>query len=167
MLMLEEIELIKQLKHRYWRFLDSGAIDELRECFIENASYSFIGGSYQMEFTGREQFLEIMRNVNSGDFISSHVGCHPEISVLSSQSAAGVWNMLDQSWDFRRMVLTRGQATCRDRYAKVNGDWKIAHTGYTRIYEMVEEIRTRPNITAHSLRTTGPQRLEPIATSSN
>ena len=30
MLMLEDIELIKQLKHRYWRFLDSGAIDELR-----------------------------------------------------------------------------------------------------------------------------------------
>jgi SnoaL-like domain len=166
MLFLEDIELIKQLKHRYWRCIDTAAIDELRECFIENASYSFIGGSYQVVFEGREKFLEFMRQVNSGDFISSHVGSHPEITVLTATTAAGVWNMLDNSWDLRRMVLTRGQAVCSDRYVKVEDGWKISHTGYSRIYEVVEEIKERPKLTAHYLRTVGPQRLEPLPASS-
>lgn len=65
MLMLEDIEMIKQLKHRYWRCVDSADMEELRECFVENASFKFIGGSYQVEFEGREKFLEFMRNVNS------------------------------------------------------------------------------------------------------
>ena len=166
MLQLEDIELIKQLKHRYWRCIDTAAIEELRECFIENVSFNFIGGSYQVEFEGREKFLEFMRQVNSGDFISSHVGSHPEITLLSATSAAGVWNMLDNSWDLRRMVLTRGQAVCRDRYVKVEGSWKISHTGYSRIYEVVEEIKERPNLTAHFLRTVGPQALAPLPASS-
>ena len=29
MLLLEDIELIKQLKHRYWRCIDTAAIEEL------------------------------------------------------------------------------------------------------------------------------------------
>jgi hypothetical protein len=164
--MLEDIEMIKQLKHRYWRCVDSADIEELRECFAENASFKFIGGSYQVEFEGREKFLEFMRNVNSGDFISSHFGGQPEITVLDSTSAEGIWNLLDSSWDFRRMVLTRGQSTCRDRYSKAGGRWRISHTGYTRIYEVVELIHERPNLTAHHLRTVGPQKLPPLGVSS-
>ena len=167
MTMLEDIEMIKQLKYRYWRCVDSAEIDELRECFIEAASFKFIGGSYQVEFVGREKFLDFMRNVNSGDFVSSHFGGQPEITVTDSSAAEGIWNLLDSSWDFRRMVLTRGQSTCRDRYTKREGRWCISHTGYTRIYEVVEPILERPNLTAHHLRTVGPQKLAPLGAASS
>ena len=52
MLDLESIELIKQLKARYFRFLDTRNLDGLKTVFTHDATASFIGGDYDFQLDG-------------------------------------------------------------------------------------------------------------------
>ena len=46
---LEDYELIRQLKYRYCRCIDTANLDELRELFTEDASVCYVGGSYRFQ----------------------------------------------------------------------------------------------------------------------
>ncbi|RZV48932.1 MAG: nuclear transport factor 2 family protein, partial [Pseudomonadales bacterium] len=52
MLDLEAIELIKQLKGRYFRFLDTGNFDGLSTVFTKDAKAYFKGGDYEFDLQG-------------------------------------------------------------------------------------------------------------------
>ena len=55
MLDLESIELIKQLKARYFRFLDTRNIEGLQTVFTSDATASFVGGDYDFQLDGWDQ----------------------------------------------------------------------------------------------------------------
>ena len=46
---LQEIEAIKRLKYRYLRCLDCKLWDELKQCFIPEATAAYSGGKYSFE----------------------------------------------------------------------------------------------------------------------
>ena len=57
-LRLEDIELIRRLKYKYWRCLDTGDIAGMREVFTEDVKVDYIGGSYRWQMAGREKILQ-------------------------------------------------------------------------------------------------------------
>ena len=133
---LLEREDIKRLKYRYMRCIDLKLWDELATCFTPDATSSYGGGRYSQQ--GRDAILEFLRGAMSGDtFHSAHHVHHPEIELTGPTTARGVWALQDHVVDTQHGIIIRGAAFYTDDYVKVDGQWKIKHTGYERIYEEI------------------------------
>ena len=150
-LALEDIELIKQLKYRYCRCIDTANIAELRELFTEDAGVCYVGGSYRFEVQGRDKICEAIGGAFHAEAIAFHHVNHPEINVTSPTEATGTWYLKDWFLDLRHKIITDGSALYQDRYVKQNGKWLIKFASYERIYEVVTPVTQTPNITAHYL----------------
>jgi hypothetical protein len=148
---LEDIELIRRLKYRYCRCIDTANIKELRELFVEDATICYVGGSYRFEAQGRDKICEAIGYAFHQEAIAFHHVNHPEIDVVSPTEAIGVWYLKDWFLDLRRKVITDGSALYRDRYVKRGKDWLIQHASYERIFEIVTPVTELPNVTAHWL----------------
>lgn len=142
---LQEIEAIKRLKYKYFRCLDTKRWDEMRECFIEEATAAYSSGKYS--FQGREQILKFLIDaMDRPTVLSAHHGHHPEIELTSATTAVGVWALADIFIDLQAGITVRGAAYYRDDYVKVNGQWKIKSTGYERTFEEVESRADIPSL---------------------
>ena len=142
---LVELEAIKRLKYKYLRCLDQKLWDELAECFVENATSAYGGGKYSYE--GRDAILEFLRDAMGADtFHSSHQVHHPGIDFSSETSASGVWALEDVVIDTRFEITIRGAAFYEDEYVKLDGEWKIRHTGYRRTYEEMQPRKEVPGL---------------------
>ena len=69
---LEAIELIKQLKARYFRFLDTRNIAGLHSVFTEDASARFKGPDYDFDLTGWPALEAFYRKSFSADAFGMH-----------------------------------------------------------------------------------------------
>jgi ketosteroid isomerase-like protein len=152
---LTDIEAIKRVKYRYFRCFDTANVAELADVFTDDVTLSVVGGVYQFKLTGRQEYLNMVRDGAHAEMITQHNGHHPEIDVLSDTEARGTWYLHDNVLEFRRRMHITGTALYRDQYRKENGRWKIAYTEFERIYEISEELRERPNVTFHYLATHG------------
>ena len=150
-LRLEDIELIRRVKYRYWRAIDMGHIEEVRDLLTEDVRVDFVGGTYRWKMEGRETFLQALAQSFNSQAISVHTGHHPEIDVLTETRATGIWYLTDTFIHLTENVVTEGSALYRDEYAKVDGAWRIKVSTYERIYERVQRLTEKPNITAHYL----------------
>jgi hypothetical protein len=79
--------------------------------------------------------------------LTSHKCHHPEIDLTGQGTATGVWALEDVvvliGEGGEGGVTIRGAAFYTDRYVKVDGEWRIRHTGYKRTYE---EIQSRVGV---------------------
>jgi SnoaL-like domain len=150
-LRLEDIELICRVKYRYWRAIDRGHIEEVRDLLTEDVRVDFVGGTYRWKMEGRETFLQALAQSFNSQAISVHTGHHPEIDVLTETTATGIWYLTDTFISLTENVVTEGAALYRDEYAKIDGVWRIKVSTYERIYERVQHLTEKPNITAHYL----------------
>ena len=150
-LMLEDMELIRQLKYRYCRCIDTANIEELKELFTEDAGVCYIGGTYRFEVQGRDNILEALANAFHAEAIALHHVNHPEIEVTSSTTATATWYLKDWFLDLRNRIITDGSSLYKDRYVKRDGKWLIEFASYERIFEIVTPFTETPNITAHWL----------------
>ena len=148
---LDEIEAIKQLKYRYFRLVDTANWADLARCFLESATVCYVGGTYRVERSGRAAILEYLASAIHAQCISVHQGGHPEIRLTSPSTATGTWYQNDWFLDLRSNMKLSGACLYDDRYVKEGGDWKIEHTGYERLYEIVEQLPAAPMVTAHYL----------------
>jgi len=147
----DDIELIRRLKYRYVRLLDTGQIEAMRDLFTEDATALYVGGTFRFEIESRDAILKFFLDSFTFDAISHHQVNHPEIDILSDTTAEGIWYLSDYYVDLNTKKATNGAALYHDTYEKVGGDWKIKHTGYERIYEVVNQLETLPNLTSHYL----------------
>ena len=147
----DEMEAIRQLKYRYFRLVDTANWAELADCFIDSATVRYVGGSYCVERSGRAAILEYLASAIHAKCISVHQGGHPEIRLTSSTTATGIWYQNDWFLDLRSNTKLSGACLYNDRYVKQGGHWKIEHTGYERLYEIVEQLPAAPMVTAHYL----------------
>jgi hypothetical protein len=127
------IEEIKQLKARYFRFVDTKDWTGLRTVFCESAQF----------FVSQEQIRAL--NLNRGEpiveslrgpdaivrFISDalheadsvHHGFMPEIDVTSDHTARGVWAMEDHvRWPTKSL---HGMGHYIETYERVESIWRI------------------------------------------
>lgn len=131
---LEAIELIKQLKARYFRFLDTRDIPGLRTVFTEDAKAKFKGPDYDFDLSGWPALEAFYRKSFSADAFGMHNGHHPEITVTGT-SATGIWYLQDIFVQLKHDLTIMGSALYEDEYRLESGVWRIASTGYRRLWE--------------------------------
>lgn len=131
---LEAIELIKQLKARYFRFLDTRNIAGLHSVFTEDASARFKGPDYDFDLNGWPALEAFYRKSFSADAFGMHNGHHPEIEV-SGNHATGIWYLQDIFVQLKHDITVMGSALYEDEYRREDGVWRIATTGYVRLWE--------------------------------
>lgn len=131
---LVEIHRIEQLKYRYARFLDQKRWDDLEALLTEDCTASYGGGAYR--FDDRAGIMEFLRtSMGSTSMLSSHRVTQPEIELSRDGTATGTWALQDVVVHLDFGVTIQGAAFYEDRYRLVDGEWRIAHTGYRRTYE--------------------------------
>ncbi len=147
MLDLHELEAIKRLKHKYMRCVDEKRGKELRACFSEDATCSYSGGKFA--YSGRDEIMKfLVQAMDRPSFLSSHRVSQPEIELISETTATGIWALEDTVIDLDFQITLRGAAFYRDEYQKVDGQWKIKHTGYERTFE---EVQSRKEVSGLTL----------------
>jgi hypothetical protein len=159
---LVELRAIEQLKYRYLRSVDLRLWDELADTLTEDATASYGGGSMTPE--GRDAIVEFLRSRLPTQVVTTHTVHHPEIELTGPDEATGRWALNDVVIDQRFDVTIRGAAFYDDRYVREGGTWRIAHTGYKRVYEEIEPRRTPdeggPSVTAHWWDTDGRSSIQ-------
>jgi len=148
---LMDIEAIKQLKHAYFRCVDTANLEELGTLFHEEVKVRFKGGGYEWNLNGRQEYVENIGMAFSKEAVGQHNAHHPEIQMLSDTEATGIWYLADNMWILNHNALTTGTALYWDRYEKVDRKWLIKETRYERIYEINQTLEERPNLSSHYL----------------
>lgn len=132
--LLVDIELIKRCKYAYLRLVDQHRFDDLHTVMTDDCTAAYSDGAYSFDdLSGIVAFLH--ENMGRTEFLSSHACHHPEIDVFADDTATGVWKLEDSVIVADFGVNLRGAAFYEDRYVKVDGVWKISHTGYSRTFE--------------------------------
>ena len=148
---LMDIEAIKQIKHAYFRCIDTANLEELATLFHEDVSVHFIGGTYEWKTQGKKEYLQNIGVSFSNQSIGHHNGHQPEIQMISDTEATGIWYLADHMWILNHNAKTFGTAIYWDRYLKVDGKWLIKDTSYERLYEINEVLEDRPSVSTHYL----------------
>jgi hypothetical protein len=147
---LVELEAIKRLKYRYARLLDLKRWDELETLFVSDATASYSDGAYSFE--GRDAIMEFLRGaMSSPNMLTSHKVHQPEIDLTGPDTAMAIWALEDVVLLLEHNLTIRGAAFYRDEYVKVDGEWRIKHTGYERVFEEMEPR-------SGDIKLTGPKR---------
>ncbi len=149
--MLMDMEAIRQLKHAYFRCIDTANFDELATLFHEDVTVHFVGGNYEWKLQGRDEYLDSVKASFTNQAIGHHNGHHPEIQILNENEATGIWYLADNMWVMNFNFFTSGTAIYWDRYLKVDGRWTIKDTRYRRIYEINRALEERPPLAVHHL----------------
>lgn len=152
---LSDLEEIRTLKHRYYRAIDTADEALLSNLFTDDVSVEYRGGTYLVRLQGREKMLDFLMSSFHSDAVAMHHGHMPDIGFTGEDSAEGLWYLEDVFISLERQQITAGSAFYRDKYLRVDGEWKIAHTEYDRIMEVVEPIRPGMQITTHYLAKVG------------
>ncbi len=139
---LVDIELIKQLKYKYLRVLDQHEFDEMRTVLTADVRARYSDGKYS--FDGVEAVIDFLKeSMGAETFLSSHSCHHPEITLHGDGTASGIWKLEDQVIIGEYDLFLRGAAFYYDDYVKTDDGWRIAVTGYRRIFE---EMHPRASI---------------------
>ena len=141
-----ELEAIRHLKYAYFRTLDLKQFDELGRLLAEDATAAYEDGKTVLE--GRDAIVRWLGSV-LGDpgIVTEHHGHHPEIAFTSDTTATGTWYLQDRVIVPAADIEIGGTAFYDDRYVLSGEGWRIAHTGYTRVFE---EHRTHSTLEVRS-----------------
>jgi SnoaL-like domain len=145
---LVALEEIRRLKHRYLRCVDLKLWDDLADTFTPDATanYGTPAMGEPLNLTGRDAIVGFMRDNLGPDIITEHFAAQPEIEV-AGDTATGTWCFEDTVIATAYRFVIKGSAFYEDRYARgPDGRWRIAHTGYTRTYEMTLSLDDLPSL---------------------
>lgn len=154
---LSDLEDIRTLKHRYFRGIDTADAGLLADLFTDDVSVDYRGGTYRVALGGKADMLEFLANSFHSGALAMHHGHMPEITLTGADEAEGVWCLEDIFINLESRTHTIGSAIYRDRYRREGGAWRIAHTEYDRVIELIFPLDDRAQITAHHLARIGRQ----------
>ena len=146
-----DIEAIKQLKHAYFRCVDTANLEELATLFHDDVTVHFRGGNYEWKLQGKHEYVASIGQSFTTEAVGQHNAHHPEIQILSDTEATALWYLADNMWILNHNFKTHGTALYWDRYLKVDGRWLIKDTNYERIYEINDLLEERPKFSSHYL----------------
>jgi hypothetical protein len=152
---LSDFEDIRTLKHRYYRGIDTADTALLDTLFADDVTVDYRGGGYRVTLSGRAKMIEFLASSFHSDFAGMHHGHMPDITLTGDDTAEGIWYLEDVAIFTDRGIHTSGSAIYKDRYRREDGRWKIAHTEYDRILEVVRKLTPDETVTAHYLATAG------------
>ena len=132
-----EIEMIKQLKARYFRLMDTKDWERWGEVFTRDATLEFDlavstagrDGKPFRRVVGREAIVAMVSQSVPKQTV--HHGHMPEIELISETEAHGIWAMEDIV-DYGTSLI-HGYGHYHETYSKADGQWRIASVKLTRI----------------------------------
>jgi hypothetical protein len=128
------IESIKQLKARYCRYLDTKDWDAWRTIFADDfvSDTSEAGGKV---IPGADEFVAFTRKaLGRPTQATAHQVHAPEIELLSTTTARGVWALQDVV-RFGPGVSLVGYGHYHETYENIAGKWVIKSSKLTRLRE--------------------------------
>lgn len=134
------IENIKQLKARYFRFMDTKDWANLETVFTDDAEMDMRGETNDESglVRGGRNVAAFMR-YSTEFLITVHHGHTPEIDITSPTSARGLWAMEDKLWNpdgaakHLPFKTLHGFGHYHETYECVGGRWLIKTTKLTRL----------------------------------
>jgi len=124
---LETIEIIRQLKARYFNACDKKDSERMRNCFAEgevHIDYGAIGC-----FNHRDGLIDIFEKMGGGaNIIDLHHGQNAEIDVLDASHARADWGLFFYQIDTESQQLSQLGGHYQDEYQCIEGQWKITST---------------------------------------
>jgi hypothetical protein len=145
---LAALEEIRRVKYRYLRCVDLKRWEEMAEVFTPDATadYGSPATGQPLKFSSRDEIIAFLRDKLGPDIITLHAAGQPEIDIDGS-TATGRWRFEDTVIATGYRMLIKGAAFYEDRYARgQDGRWRIAHTGYVRIYETMQSLDDVPSL---------------------
>jgi hypothetical protein len=138
---LKAMDDIRQLKGRYFRFVDTKDWDGLATVFCRDAVFDTRGAATgdpddldpAMVYEGRDAIVGMIRDT-TGDLVTVHHGhCH-EVTVDAPDRAHGVIAMDDIIGvrDTGRVIL-EGWGHYHEEYRREDGQWRIWRSRLTRL----------------------------------
>ncbi len=132
---LTAIEDIEQLKARFMRCVDTKDLVCLRdEVFAPGAEIVFKGADYDIRAVGWTAIEKFYADAFTPTKFGMHHAHTPEISV-EGENARGTWYLHDIFVNLEEGWTLQGSALYDDRYAKIDGRWRIVSTTYRRLFE--------------------------------
>lgn len=140
---LLDLEAIKQLKARYFLYVDTKQWDSWRELFTEDV---VVEGTRQPVGAARDAFVDGVRSALEG-VQTCHHGHMPIIELTGPNTARGVWAMFDDlrfppghQWSdgYPRLL---GYGHYEEEYRKDGGAWRISFMRLTRLQAWREQDR--------------------------
>ncbi len=131
---LIDIEQIKQVKARYFRFVDTKQWAELADLFTEDCEVRYGETEQDTWITGRVALIKLLQRA-IGDGVTVHHGHMPEVTLHSQTTASLVIAMFDyveSAGD--RPIRLRGYGHYHESYIKSDdGQWRIRRLQLTRL----------------------------------
>jgi hypothetical protein len=150
------IEEIKQLKARYFRFMDTRDFDAMAQVFCRDALFDCtegtrvlpVGGTWRGKpgpvTRGRDAIMTWIRDAFLNRTSVHHGHCH-EVTIDSDTEAHGVIAMEDYIRGVdRETKLIHGTGHYHERYRFEDGAWRIAETKLTRLFS--DTVSTEPSV---------------------
>lgn len=145
---LQVIDAVKEVKARYFRFLDTKDWDGYGTVFCRNATFDMLTGStvdpddgssasaasagFVLE--GREQIVAAVRDAVGESNTVHHGHCH-EVWVDSPDQARGIIAMVDKITNSRTgECVLEGYGHYHETYRIEDGEWRIADLRLSRLH---------------------------------
>jgi uncharacterized protein (TIGR02246 family) len=127
---LVDIEAIRQLKARYFRFLDTKDWDGFGTLLTDDAYMEADGVVRE----GRTAILAFLPKVLDG-VVTTHHGHTSEIEITGRDTATGIWAMFDYlTWPGDGPPKgMQGYGHYHEEYAREDGAWRIRRLVLTRL----------------------------------
>jgi 3-phenylpropionate/cinnamic acid dioxygenase small subunit len=103
---LWDLEQIKQLKARYFRFLDLKDWEAFKDLFTEDCVHHLSPSSARSTATNAEYFHDLPLQLDNS--VTVHHGHTPEITFISDTEAEGIWAMSNYA---QLETATKGRGT--------------------------------------------------------
>jgi ketosteroid isomerase-like protein len=151
---VEEIEAIKQLKARYFRYLDTKQWERWGDVFTQDAMLDHPANRSE-PLRGRQQIVETV-SAGLANRVTIHHGHMPEIEITGEGTAKGIWAMYDlllgPTPDGRGEARYEGYGHYLERYEKgADGQWRIAHLHLRRLHLEIEQHKRDLDLSAFEL----------------
>jgi hypothetical protein len=143
---LLDIEGIKQLKARYFRFFDAKDWDGFVSVLSDDLRFTFVQADLAhyppdyAAFVTPEGDLTLDRDhlmswltVASAPYETLHHGHMPEVTITGPERATAIWRITDLiRWPGEPAVWLRGYGRYDEEYARTADGWRLRRSRYDR-----------------------------------
>jgi hypothetical protein len=134
---MDDLEALKQLKARYCRLLDAKDWAAWRLLFTDDFTSDTTASGGKV-IRGGDAFVAFVRKMlGAPRQVTVHQVHAPEITILSADTAKGIWALEDVVRLFPGITL-RGYGHYHETYAKHDGTWRFQSSILTRLRMDIE-----------------------------